>query len=193
MISRAVTILVFLLTSVLQTFSQSNFFAVKGGLNIAGASTDLINDDLTMKPSYHIGIVGNLRLNTYWVLQPEILYSNEGFNTSTKLNNRYNLTYVNLPILFKYQYKNFFFDFGPQFGLLFGASIVDLDTKKRKNINSQFNTLSWAIATGLGVMATDRLGVEGRVTLAFKNDSSDPAIDYFNNVFQLSFFYVISK
>ena len=97
---------------------------IKAGLNLANINNETlgINFSPEIKPDFHAGILFNLNFgyknNTpgFLGLQPELLYSRQGFNVGAD-----NITfdYLTVPIMIKlYAYKGFNIEFGPWFSYL---------------------------------------------------------------------------
>ncbi|MEO7987965.1 MAG: porin family protein [Chryseolinea sp.] len=168
--------------------AQLRNFGVKGGLNVSGVTTSA-DGNPESKLGYHVALFGQLKLNDVCSIQPEIVFSNLGY----KLNNiRYNLNYFALPMLFKYQYQNFFLDCGPQAAILFNANRIDLDKKEKKEVTAQFNNLDFSLVSGLGFMVSKKIGLEGRFILGLTEISNIDSIDIYNKTFQITVFYVFN-
>lgn len=99
------------------TSSKSNV-GIKGGYNLAAVSFDG-EGETDQRHGFHVGIYGESFINDNFSIQPEILYSQQGYeitNSFGKLTQK--LDYINLPVMLKaYPTKNFFLEAGPQIGL----------------------------------------------------------------------------
>ena len=103
---------------------------IKGGYNISSVSFDG-NSETEKLHGYHIGIYGESYIGKYFAIQPEILYSKQGYkiidNSGTYTQK---LDYLNIPVMLKlYPVKSFFLEAGPQIGFQFlikKPSIQDL-------------------------------------------------------------------
>lgn len=99
------------------TGSKSNV-GIKGGYNLAAVSFDG-DIETDQRHSFHIGIYGESFIGESFSIQPELMYSQQGYvikdsnGTFTQ-----KLNYINLPLMLKaYPSQNFFLEAGPQIGL----------------------------------------------------------------------------
>src|SRR5690606_16849173 len=109
---------------------------LKAGLNLSNLSAG--NNTQEIKPSFHAGGFIEIPLSYYkkFGVQIELLYSNQGYKgkeyevrdeitskvTETNKLENVSLHYLNLPIMFKYYFKdNFSVELGPQIGFLMDA------------------------------------------------------------------------
>lgn len=145
-------------------FAQMNFdWGVKGGLTL-GNFTKI--DDTKMKPSIYLGAFAEFPINEYLSIQPEVIYSRQGFNYKVdgdRVNARFN--YLNVPILAKiYVLENLSLDLGPQFGILLNAKqkydggTEDIDDAKNFDISVPIG-LSYKINGMFDVSARYILGL----------------------------------
>lgn len=110
-------------------FSQNPSLGVRGGLNVANLSMNLPaykpSDSNGPRTSFNAGIYGQYSLNEKMALQAELFYSGEGTHFTdpdTEWPTYIKLSYLNLPILFKYTIvKNFYAMAGPQISYLLAA------------------------------------------------------------------------
>jgi hypothetical protein len=90
---------------------------IKGGYNISSVSFDGSSETANLH-GYHIGIYGESYIGKYLSIQPEILYSKQGYKIIDE-NGTYTqkLDYINVPLMLKvYPVKSFFIEAGPQIG-----------------------------------------------------------------------------
>jgi len=95
-------------------------FGAKAGVNFANTS-DMPNGDTKMRTGFYAGVFGEYRMNYWFGLQAEAVYSAQGVthepNSALKL--EYKQDYINIPILAKfYVIDNLSVEVGPQFGFL---------------------------------------------------------------------------
>lgn len=119
-----------------QTESESGLigkFGIKGGLNFANMYIDNVGDE-KMKLGWHAGFFAKFPITKGVSIQPELLWSSKG----TKLNYtdqligageyRFNLNYVELPVLFAFNLgENFHINIGPYVGYLAHADITEIE------------------------------------------------------------------
>ncbi len=91
---------------------------IKGGYNLAAVSFDG-DGETGQRHGFHIGVYGESFVSESFAIQPELLYSQQGYkikNSSGVFTQK--LDYINLPVMFKaYPSENFFLEAGPQIGL----------------------------------------------------------------------------
>ncbi|MGY2130967.1 porin family protein [Hymenobacter sp. HD11105] len=109
----------------LATQAQSTVqVGVKTGLSLA-VLDGTINTGAEYKPSFHVGGVLRWRPSARVAIQPELIFSQQGYQNPSgpfTLENKTNLSYLNLPVLVKVYLGNVFnVHLGPQFGLLLAA------------------------------------------------------------------------
>ncbi|MGZ9676233.1 porin family protein [Flavobacterium sp. GNP001] len=100
-----------------KTISKSNG-GIKGGYTLAAVSFDG-ESETEQRHGFHIGFYGESFISESFSIQPELLYSQQGY-TLTNSNGTFTqkLDYINLPIMLKaYPSKNLFLEAGPQIGL----------------------------------------------------------------------------
>ncbi|WP_417200793.1 porin family protein [Bizionia sp.] len=115
--------------------AQDVRFGVKGGVNFANLAGDFgvsgfdeDFQDAEMKVGFHIGGLAELKLTEKFALQPELLFSNQGFKSTyfdiddRKQDYNVNLSYVNIPIMAKFfPIDGLSIEAGPQIGFLVSA------------------------------------------------------------------------
>ena len=101
---------------------------VKVGLNLANINNEMTDIDFSpgMKADFHAGIFYNLNFgykeNTpgFFGLQPEVLYSRQGFALN---GNAISFSYITIPVIVKlYLYQGFNFEIGPWVSYLLAVS-----------------------------------------------------------------------
>ena len=111
-------------------------FGLKGGFNFSSFNESGSGvPTMKFKTDFGVGFFVTVKFADKWDVQPEINYSRQGskYNInnvysngdSYNFTNSFNLYYVNIPILFKYNAtNNFSLEFGPQLGLLTEANLL---------------------------------------------------------------------
>jgi len=165
-------------------------FGVKGGLNYYNIYNDL-NTNYDPRIGYHVGIFGHIHFNNYFSFQPEVVYSTQGakykFNS---VDTRYNLNYINVPVLFQYMFDNGFrIQAGPQVGLLVSAkSINDNGTIDNRD---DFKPLDFSLSVGLGyIFPPTGVGIGARYNHGIGNINKNDSSNSTNRGFQLGLFYI---
>lgn len=150
-----------ILTFVLIAFTSTTIFAqkggIKGGVNFATLYTDDVSDQ-NMKLGLNLGLWHQSADGHF---QTEISFSNKGSEVvyDGALGNgkyRYNLNYLEVPLLFVGHIDNLNLHFGPYFGLLVGANIKDVDSDGSVNgvatlDRDDFNALDYGLSGGVGI------------------------------------------
>jgi hypothetical protein len=98
---------------------QSNA-GIKGGYNLAAVNFD-DNGETGQRHGFHVGVYGESFISESFSIQPELMYSQQGYEIKDNNGNvtfTQKLNYINLPVMLKaYPSKNLFFEAGPQIGV----------------------------------------------------------------------------
>ncbi len=107
----------FLLHAQVDDTKKSNA-GIKGGYNLSAVSFDG-EGETGQRHSFHIGLYSESFLNNDISLQPELLYSQQGYEIrSASSTYTQKLNYIIMPIMLKaYPSDHFFLETGPQIGL----------------------------------------------------------------------------
>ena len=164
---------------------------VKGGVNAAQLNFDN-NTSSDSKTGIHLGILAHIHTSSKsWAIQPELLYSMEGAKEIGGSSIKFNLNYLNLPVLVQYMFDNGFrLEAGPQIGFL-------LDAKRKSGDVSVdydgFKSTAFSIPIGVGYLTTSGLGFDARYVFGISNiNDDDDGTDIHSNVFQFGIFYQFS-
>jgi hypothetical protein len=157
-------------------------FGVKGGINYANfTGTSFKTDAIT---SFHLGLVAEIKLLDKVALQPELIYSTQGYSIPGKTvagivieDFQNELGYLSIPVLAKiYINDTFSIEAGPQASFLLSEkNKFDLENTK---------TFDFSLAAGLGVKITKRIFIQGRYLLGLSEVSKNA--DAKNSVVQVS-------
>ena len=125
---------------------EENFkFGIKGGINYAEL---LGRDAITVqdrKAGYSFGIYTNHKLSKNLKIQPEIIWALQGEEIEDK--GRYNITYINIPVMLKWHRNKFYTEIGPQFGIL----TINTSSKMPKDLQLEnFETFDLLLNAGFG-------------------------------------------
>jgi hypothetical protein len=170
-------------------------FGIKGGVNLADVKTDLYpNHDF--KLDFNAGLLAHIHLNPHLALQPEVVYSRQGFKQQQTSNRKIDmkLDYINIPLLVQYMYRGFRLETGPQVGFLLNgkAKASSGEENKMKDYLKQTD-FSWDI--GASYLSALGLGVFGRYDLGISNINKNIAVagiqnnEMNNRVWQFGLFY----
>ena len=156
-------------------------FGLKGGLNVAslGGNNSQIG---SAKVGFHAGVYLITFLSERVSLQPELVYSQQGFQLTGQFATRFDHNYLNLPVVFK-------IDVGP------GAT-VQLGPQVGYFLNRDdfggYKKLDYGLALGVGYALESGLNLTARYNLGLANvteSTSNQVPSRTNLVFQLSVGY----
>ncbi|HLA56158.1 MAG TPA: porin family protein [Flavobacterium sp.] len=160
---------------------------IKGGLNVSNFAGGDIEDN-AIRTSIHAGFVAEFIVSDHFSVQPELLYSGQGFSNQNPGNfSRAKFDYILLPVLAKYYVaKNLSIETGPQLGFLLSAKNKTNDANDTVDEQSK---VDFGLDLGLGYELKNGVFFQGRYNLGITNvnDNSDSeSIKYTNSVFQVS-------
>lgn len=171
--------------------AQSVKFGVKGGLNFANLTGDA--EDNSMRVSFHVGGLAEIKLTNKFAIQPELLFSSQGakFDTNTSEKLVYDLSYINIPVMAKfYATPQFYLEAGPQISFIVSAKAkYDGDSE---DIKDEFNSTDFGLGLGAGYNFTDNLYAGLRYNAGLSNIADVPDSSNFetgNSVIALSVGY----
>jgi len=171
--------------------AQETTFGLKGGLNYSSVVGDL-TEGIKFRFSGHGGVFLEVAFSEQFQLQPELLYSSQGFQFSTDLaaienggstgddndfRTNVQLNYLAIPLLGKFALNDkYSLAFGPQFGFLLNqvTKIKNLDeqdgtsTDERSSVSGDFQ-LDYGVAVGIALHITDRFSLAPRCYIGIRN------------------------
>jgi len=186
-------------------------FGVKGGVNFASIMGDTHNA-IKYRTAWNVGLVAEIETSSNTSVQPEIMYSSQGF----KFNGGYvggigedyyyeaddfQLDYLNIPIVFKYYINDegFSFETGPQLGFLLSSKAENGTSEENDRLNELLTTASFDWLLGFGYKFENGFNVNARynfgLTNVWKGRSRPTYPTYYydygkrNSVFQLTLGY----
>lgn len=107
------------------------YFGVKGGVNFSTFSGDGFSDfhDESARTAYHLGLLAEIPVTERFSVQPEVLYSAQGFDIVRRedaADVEHQLDYITIPVLAKfYVTHGFSLEAGPQIGFVVNEEISD--------------------------------------------------------------------
>lgn len=133
---------------------------LKGGVNLSNLYVDDIDDE-NVKVGYHLGIYHQAEITDIISIQPELLFTSKGAELNYQGflggsgNYRYNLNYIEIPVLVKLKLGGFNVHAGPYAAFLVGANIKDVDSDGDiQSVESldrdDFNQLDYGLSLGTG-------------------------------------------
>ncbi|TRX16320.1 porin family protein [Flavobacterium franklandianum] len=157
---------------------------IKGGYNLAAVNFDG-QGETEQRHSFHIGVYGEEFLSDSFAIQPELVYSQQGYvitNSSGTFTQK--LNYINLPLMLKaYPSKNLFLKAGPQIGL---AITHKEEYEGLFNSSQEYdpNNFDWGVNLGGGLKTDSGISFEVHYHLGL-GDLYDNSKAY-NRVWQFS-------
>ncbi|HEX8328516.1 MAG TPA: porin family protein [Hymenobacter sp.] len=136
--------------------SDDNHFGIKAGASLSNfVGKDVQNSDNLF--GFHAGFVANVALGERFSIQPELLYSIKGAKTevsagTTTFQRTQSLHYVELPILVKAKFSQFFVEAGPQAGVLVRAKSKTEGGSMEGSISNkdEYGDVDFGYVAGLG-------------------------------------------
>lgn len=137
--------------------AQSLTFGLKGGLNYSNVAGDLQREQVyNNKIGFHGGVSANIGLlGQVLSIQPELLYSQKGYNYLNEKavidglehenKGKRNFSYVDLPVVLRVKARGFFVEAGPQIGYLAGVQ----DKKEVAVNNIEDKDVQWLPKDGM--------------------------------------------
>lgn len=180
---------------------------VSFGAKAGGTITSLPGDEENVsKTGFYGGITGELPIGKKFSIAAELVYSIQGNKKRIKFsdwapNDNYietgksesmNLSYVNLPVLIKYEFvKNVFIETGLQAGLLVGAKVKT--SQGSGDIKDIYESFDLSLPVGIGYKFKNGLGANLRYNAGLTNVLKDTPWEAHNSVVQLGVFYILKK
>lgn len=210
---KAFVILAFATLLPIKANSQETRFGLKGGLNYSSIVGDL-TDGVKFRLSGHAGVFLELDFSYKFALQPELVYSSQGFQFSSDLSQidgnptpggndfrtNVQLNYLTIPILGKFRIsEKYVLEFGPQFGFLLNQvtkiknldELDDANAKSRNSISGKFQ-LDYGAAIGLNLRVNDQFSIAPRFYVGLRNrlNGAQGNLQNYNASVQLSVNYL---
>ncbi len=169
-------------------------FGAKGGFNFSTWSGSDSHDAKTLV-NFNVGVFARLPLVDRLSLQPELVYSVQGFRYDGNPDGSQHFNYLNIPILLRYSAGSGFGIYtGPQIGFLLSAH--EKFSGNSYNEKDRFNSTDFAWAVGLSYkIPASRLGIDARYNFGIANIEdrykTGRTGSARNDVFQLGVTYVL--
>lgn len=192
-----------LVTIIGSTFAQFTI-GPKVGLNLAKvyAGKEGLDEDIDFKTGLNVGIFGRYEINERFAIQPEVLYSQQGYKSHINLFDHLGYPigeygykasshYVNIPILVKYYpLKRFYVEAGPQVGFCVSSDFSADDNELEsiiKKLDTDYNTVDFSLTGGVGFHLGYGLSVNVRYNHGFTKTLNESL--WKNRVISFSFSY----
>ena len=181
-----------LLAAILMTIAanaQHVNFGIKGGANFYNVKNEN-SSRYDARTGIHLGLLGHIHLDRSIAVQPELVYSSQGAKyTSSGVEYKLKLGYINVPVMLQYMFDNGFrLEAGPQLGFLINAKSESKNNSV--SVKNNFNTVDFAVGLGAGyIKPSTGLGVGLRYNVGLSNINETSMVKSTNNGLQLSLFY----
>ena len=157
----------------------------KGGINISSASLKNSDTDVGTVIGLHIGGYANTLIRPQVALQPEVMFSLQGWENG----DNYNVSYLQVPVLLKYfLVDQFNVHAGPQVGFLLGEEDV---------LEGRIKSTDFSFALGGEFSINEQLGAVIRYNWGLKNFREDLEssgdIKFRSRVLQISASYKLNR
>lgn len=174
----------------------------KGGVNFSTIGGDDVEEH-DSRTSFHAGLFAELPISDRFSIQPELMYSGQGFDIQeidqdnvfdNDENIEYQLDYIQIPIMAKlYLVQGLYVEAGPQFGFKINEEI---DTEPNSDggdtpidpDNSYVKDFDTSVGLGAGYKFGSGFFISGRYTQGlsniFKEDTILENVDAKNSVWQ---------
>lgn len=141
-------------------------FGVKGGVNFATIAGDGFESPES-RTGFHAGALAELPVSERFSIQPEILYSAQGFKTVVAGEEvEFKMDYIQIPILAKiYLINGLNLHVGPQIGFRINeeiegdSALIEFDTDE--------NDINLGVGAGLGYKFANGFFIQGRYNYGF--------------------------
>jgi len=164
-------VLVFLAGISFATAANAQFqFGVKGGVNFSNVNGDGLDGVSTSSlTGFNAGVYFKLPLAHHLAIQPELVYSGQGFKISESgITATQHENYFNVPVLLKYTYAGLFLETGPQFGFLMSANEKVQGTSEDNKSGFNSSDIAWVFGVGFKIPTTP-VSIDARYNLGISN------------------------
>lgn len=176
---------------VMATYAQDPAkFGLKAGLNLSRLS--LSNDVKTdFRTGFHFGGLSHIHLTPSFSLQPEVYFSTQGAEYEAGNNDMVEkLSYINIPVLFQYNFANGFrLQGGPQLGVLVDSEF-EMNGVETNTSSDNYNNVDFSIPVGLSYLGYSGFGIDLRYNIGISNVYENNAVKAKNQVIQIGAFYL---
>lgn len=168
----------------------------KAGGNLSSATGDDVSGEVEYKFGFHAGILVNYGVSDLVSIQPELLFSNKGWQTSDEdITVKINLNYIEIPVLAHINTGALFFELGPTLAFNVSSRVTasngddEESTDLKDLIGVEPETLDIGYAAGIGYKLESGLGFNlrynGGLSKLFEDSKSH------NSNFMLSLSYTL--
>jgi len=159
-------------------------YGLKAGINFAELFGEDAIPESDRKVGYSFGAYASFKIAKDLKLQPEVIWSLQGEKSENK--GRYDISYINIPVMLKWTEGRFYTELGPQLGLL----TINTSKSVPEEIQlSNFEIFDFSINVGLGYEVFEDLSLGIRYMQGLTNLVQDRNLK--NSVIYLGVAYQI--
>jgi len=165
------------------------------GIDAGYIQSQIIGDNYKgfYKQGFKIGMFSQLQLSKTANLQFELMFINKGCSDKRDKSYDYRyysyfdiLYYVEIPILYQYTYKKFFFEGGPGLGILIWN--LDFESNNLKYLSNPPKFVETTFNVGVGYLYSERLNIDLKYCNSIIPIRKEPTSQY-NSVISFSLYY----
>ncbi len=146
--------------------AQEVRLGAKAGANFASLNGDDV-DDIDGRTSFHVGGVANIGITELFSIQPEVIYSSQGFSGDDDGDVTVNLDYINVPVMADFKLaEGFSLQGGAQVGFNI-SSKIDFDGDKEDIDDIQ--TIDFGVGIGAQYILPMNLFFQARYVIGITN------------------------
>ena len=163
------------------SLAQDWELGAKGGINLASASLKNSSVDFSTTLGFHLGGYANTYVTDQVIIQPEVLFSLQGWESS--VNDTRSLSYISVPVTVKYYLVDKFnVHLGPQLSFLIHAD---------EDIEESLTTTDLSFVVGAEYWITDLWGAALRYNLGINDiyNAPESTVEIRSRVLQISAIY----
>lgn len=165
---KVLSLFAFLTLMTLGAYAQGVSGGLKFGLNLANQtmSGQGMTVSPSFRPSFHAGGYITIMFSDRLGVQPEVLYSGQGYKQN---GGSFKADYITVPVLIRFNITNIFsLHAGPQIGMLTSAK-VDTGSGSEEDVKDQLKGTDMGVAGGLAVDLPMGLNFGFRFVKGFSN------------------------
>jgi hypothetical protein len=186
---KKITTLVFACLLGAVAYGQGLSGGIKAGLNLANQTYK--SSGYTVSPSFlpgmHAGAYVTWMFTEHLGLQPEVLYSAQGYKNGDY---KVKVNYVNIPVLVRYSVNDLLsFHAGPQFGVL--TSAKSIAGSNETDVKDQVKGSDMGVAAGVGIDLPMKLNFSFRFIQGLSDIGKDASSTIKNYNLQFSVGYTL--
>ena len=170
-------------------------FGIKGGINLANVESELYKSSKNVT-GFHVGAFSQINLSSHFAIQPEVVYSMQGFES--KLPSDYEVKarygYINIPVMIQYKIRAVRIETGPQLGFLTNAEF-EYNDGREDEIKDYLKSTDFSWGFGASYIFPIRVGLHAKYNLGITDINekiTTPGItddEIKNRVWQFGLFY----